>query len=811
MGVLAGEQLGRTSLRRRSWRRIGPGPGGDDGGRPPTSRVPVWWDQFVASDPGFNRLRMALQIVVTIGAAMAVEWVFVRMTHAMELDGSTLPASQAPMVAVQHHGVTVIAMMIGAVVGMIAAFSGSAFPDRGAQLRGLAAMPVLMIGGLALGISVAPHRDLALAMLVVILALGAYCRRFGPIGFFGGQMVFMGDFFGFFLAGTVVLGDLGWLAAEIGVGIAVALGAQFTLFFPAKRRALARMQRSYDARRRDAVVYTLRLLDERSQPERAFTGLQRRLVRLNETALMIDAQLNDPAAIPAGWSAQTLHQILFDAELSVTNLARFVVAVAGYDGVPDDLHDKVRAILLAVNDLDDGRTEEAARELLADLERRQTAGPGDPAWLLEDLHVVLHRLALAALGYADARHRWSAAAEHARTRRAVETAGLETPVELIGGFLMGSVGVSAAASTEPDTAYAGGAGRRWQFWRHIPMTPNLRVAIQMAVAVTAAIVLGELLSGRRFYWAVIAAFVTFMGASNATEQVRKGINRVLGTVIGVLVGAVLAHLVGMHTYAALAVILVAIFLGIYLMRVSYVFMVVGITVMVSQLYVQLDEFSDSLLVLRLEETALGAAVAGLTVVCVLPLRIGRVARVAAREFLGTLEEVIDRAVDVLAGRADTDALRTALRGTDDAYQSLLTVSRSLRTPLFDRGGRQREQFMVAASAARNYARDLLFDAPSAAASAAGVIEQAEAARDQFQLSVQVLLRWLERGTTEGAPYVRSSSLFDRVETQAGAELGSPLELTVSDLQRLDGALAAMAAALGIPVEGLDVAEVQATP
>ena len=61
----------------------------------------------------------------------------------------------------------------------------------------------------------------------------------------------------------------------------------------------------------------------------AHSGLHRRLVRLNETALLIDAQLSHPGAIPRGYSAVGLHQRLFDSELAVTNIARFTEALAG--------------------------------------------------------------------------------------------------------------------------------------------------------------------------------------------------------------------------------------------------------------------------------------------------------------------------------------------------------------------------------------------------------------------------------------------------------------------------------------------------
>ena len=43
--------------------------------------------------------------------------------------------------------------------------------------------------------------------------------------------------------------------------------------------------------------------------------------RLNETALLIDAQLTSPAALSAGWSAAAMQQ-LFDAEVSLSNQIR---------------------------------------------------------------------------------------------------------------------------------------------------------------------------------------------------------------------------------------------------------------------------------------------------------------------------------------------------------------------------------------------------------------------------------------------------------------------------------------------------------
>src|SRR6202000_2850903 len=99
-----------------------------------------------------------------------------------------------------------------------------------------------------------------------------------------------------------------------------------------------RMQRSYEARARQVASEITDLYEAAVRPSRlgragrgrqpADRALQRQLLRLNETALLIDARLDDPAAVPAGWDAATLHQRLFDAEARASHGGRFPPALA---------------------------------------------------------------------------------------------------------------------------------------------------------------------------------------------------------------------------------------------------------------------------------------------------------------------------------------------------------------------------------------------------------------------------------------------------------------------------------------------------
>src|SRR5262249_35921059 len=75
------------------------------------------------------------------------------------------------------------------------------------------------------------------------------------------------------------------------------------------------------------------------------------------------------------------------------------------------------------------------------------------------------------------------------------------------------------------------------------LLPTTRQAIQVSVAASLAIIIGELVSPARWFWAVIAAFVIFAGTNSWGETLTKGWQRMLGTALGVPSGMVVATLV----------------------------------------------------------------------------------------------------------------------------------------------------------------------------------------------------------------------------------------------------------------------------
>ncbi|MYR58740.1 FUSC family protein, partial [Streptomyces sp. SID625] len=70
--------------------------------------------------------------------------------------------------------------------------------------------------------------------------------------------------------------------------------------------------------------------------------------------------------------------------------------------------------------------------------------------------------------------------------------------------------------------------------------PTTRAAVQVALGSALAIVGGEFLSSQRWYWAVLTCWIVFINTSSTGEILVKGYRRLLGTVLGVVAGIVLA-------------------------------------------------------------------------------------------------------------------------------------------------------------------------------------------------------------------------------------------------------------------------------
>ena len=753
-------------------------------------------DQLASADPGLTQLRVALQAVLSIGLGVGFAYAFVKATGALQpKDGP------AAVVQAEDHALLIVGMLISAMVAMMAGFTVTDQTARG-QLATTLFLPFPMLAAMTIGIALGPYRIVSLIWLVVLLATAVYVRRFGPRGVAAGLVMFNGGFLGFFLHAEIRPRDVGWLAALLGIGVLASLVVRFVLFRPNLARTLKRMRRSWDGRAKRMLTLSAAVLQapdaERRRPwtER----LARQQVRLNECTLMIDAQLVE--SVPD--SADVEAQRLFDADLALSNIARFASALA--DRYADqELRWLAQSAIEAVLQGD----EDAAQARAADL---KAATSEDPR-----LTVVAHRLAGSTRNYLAARRELRAAIADRADREPTEF----TPaVTLSGGWLPGSGPISTEASTTR------GRGGRLD---HATMPPYVRGTIQVAVAATIAIVVGNIVSGQRLYWAVLATFLAFMATTNSGEQVRKALFRVGGTAIGIIVGDVLVHVTGGHVWSSLLIVMIALFLGIYLVRVNYTFMAIGITVTLSQLYAQLDEFSWHLLLLRLGETAIGVGAVIVTVLLVVPLRPQRVLTTGVLLWFRALSALVNgalsQALDQSLGepsvepsgeplRRERSSLRPEIRELDAAYAALEAAAAPLRRTMFGRNSAQLAEIRSVSSAARHYARSFAAGVQSirptesqhsnkSAPTESGqitAVPKIAAAADQLRESMAAIEHRISTG--DHGTFTRSASLIE----QASRTDEPRTALALRDLTLLDGTLARLATALQMTVADHDTTD-----
>ncbi len=181
-----------------------------------------------------------------------------------------------------------------------------------------------------------------------------------------------------------------------------------------------------------------------------------------------------------------------------------------------------------------------------------------------------------------------------------------------------------------------------------------RQAIQATAGGAFALVVGQVLWHERWYWAVGATWWVFVNTASRGETLVRGFRRVLGTVIGVALGLVIAVPLDGAPVPTALLVAVCVFGIFYTAAVSYTWMMLAVTLMAGLLYGSLGVLDPGLLGLRVTETAVGALGAALAVLCVLARHHARHHRRLGPAALRCVHACTAEAAARLAGSATAD-------------------------------------------------------------------------------------------------------------------------------------------------------------
>lgn len=604
------------------------------------------------------------------------------------------------VLALFHTPVTLL--VAGAMAAMVSTFAIREKEVRSQAITLGLGLPVALTS-MSLG-ALLNTRIVAGDLFFVLLIFGAvYSRRFGDRGTSLGLIGFQVYFVSLFVHATVA--TLPQLYLTLTIAFVSSAVVRFAVVPETPERTLGRLRGAFRARLAQLVATQTALLDATpEQLDKVLDELRRRTARLHETALMIQGQLESGTRDAA--TAALVQRRIADAEIAAERLGMLLLNARSAE----------RADTLTLH-LPNAPAPAAASRVQSGSSAGSTDGADDiTARLRRDLnalHLLVGRLApdergtaLAhlrnrLLGYRDEKNLPPASlavqdvfrglGEAARSVLGLRLAldgpqdeSDDTPETTRSREEFEAEDVAATVRAEETEEDRTGLQRR-----------TTRAAFQVAVGSMLAIVGGEFLSSQRWYWAVLTCWVVFLNTASTGEILVKGYRRLLGTVLGVIAGVGLAGLVGNHTWTAFALVLLFIFGMFFTAPLSYALMSFFVTAMLGLLYTLLHTYSLSVLVLRIEETALGAACGVIAAVLVLPVHTDRRTDEELATVLSRLRDVASAAVSQLSGGPPVDLLDMA-RDLDTALDDLRRSTRPLTHPITPlRVRRQTARYLVA--------------------------------------------------------------------------------------------------------------------
>lgn len=677
-----------------------------------------------------------------------------------------------------------IGLMLGALPAMLTSLL-IADNGTGRATARAAAVYAPFVAALYLSMTLHPHRFLGLAALVPVLFAQFYAARFAPWGNDAGAVLFAGYLSGLLL--PMPLTEFGPMAAIAAAGLAASIAARLALCRPAPAKALARIQRAFLACAADVTGAAADLLDAGADRERALRRLRRRQSRLNESALVADGLLAQPGTTG---EAERLHRLLFETELAVQAVGRAVRELDALDP-PAGLRARVTAALRSYSAGGAGAEfdERAARDLVGWLDRRRAGGP--PADV--GTSSLVHHLAVLLTDLSRTSRKWVDAGRAAPDRG--DGAPFQSPVVLSAGQAVlgsGPVAERLLASDGP-----GGA------WRRLRVSPHLRTALQVAVAISIAVPIGDLISGRRFYWAAIGVMIIFTGTNTTYERVRKTWQRALGTVAGGALGVASFELLGAaHPWISLLLVVAGLTVGAYSIASHYTWWVVGLVVALVQLYAFTTDFHTSLILLRLAENMVGALTAVLVGLVLLPVGTRRMIDEAVRGHLSAVRDLIADAGAQPREPGDV-RLSSASRAVDQALFRLNAILRPIVRRPTGGSGHVDAETLMALTTVTGYVREIAAASPAVPAEAERILHAVTA---RMALSLDALVGAFAGET--GGVWRRSGEAVDRLDQALVHDLDAvALRHRLQFLALADDALATLAERRGMRVMGMEYAKV----
>jgi uncharacterized membrane protein YgaE (UPF0421/DUF939 family) len=460
--------------------------------------------------------------------------------------------------------------LLGVIVGVSAiAVNDPDLPDQRITTL-LLPLPALM--AVVLGELVAPIPVIQELVLLAIVFVAVRLRRFGARGTILGLVIFMTYLFSFNLG--LQANQLPWAVISILTGTLIAFLIRFVIL-PGRLDFIFRQNvRAFQASTNALLASLIGLVQNPHRQDRFRPTIRSYLYKIGDLAIDLENLLGPPQDTSAPEDpVEVWRSNLLEFELALETLVNVTGQIMqGKSFSPE----KLAGLVEFFHTLEESvKSKKSAQTLHLDILEISQDKPGNAAF-----NLAMNRL------------EWAA-------QTLIKHNPSQVPVEV-----EEHLKTSNLFSPHPSASQVS--------------ADNLKLAVRATIAVGLAIIVGVLISGTRWYWAVIAAFVLFVRASTIEETLSRAWQRVAGTLVGVVVGIFLVQIIIDDPRLEVILLLAGFFTAYFLVTLTYTGFVFVLTVVLAILYRLLGTFQPGLLVVRLEETLAGAAVGVLVTLFIFP-------------------------------------------------------------------------------------------------------------------------------------------------------------------------------------------------
>ncbi|QIK64183.1 FUSC family protein [Leucobacter viscericola] len=532
--------------------------------------------------------------------------------------------------------------------------AGSAIKDRSAVKRAVTAamlIPSVLIAVLAAWV-LSPWRPAVIAVFVVLTGLVVWVRRFGPRAAAVGAAGFFAYFFTLFMRPTGV--ELPVYCMLVGGAVATQCVVRLVLLAKRPRREL------------NVMLHELRSASEAALQSAFADGkagtLRARLARVDEIGRAITTwQQEFQTDRFLACDEQSFAERVLDARITIEEVCGELVARHAATAITPEQRSAAGQLGLSLSQhASPAEIAEAVLWAEHTLASAGTEGTANSAVILIAQAVV-----------AQDALRQSGRSEAQPLSSAVNSAAKPPPPP----------SAPDLAAGHPHQANGKKKKRlEWVPWRN--WAPTSRMAVQAMAAALIATVAGEAISASRWYWAVLTAFVVFVGTTTRSDILTRAYRRVIGTVAGIVVGVIAVLVVGHDPNMLILICVLSVFGMLYFGAISYAYSSFFMVVMLVAIYSMLGVLNGTLLELRVSETVTGAVIGVLCAYLIFSANSHPALMAKVNAYFDALDQLLQLCRAALDQPEQRRAALTALQRIENAQVSVEQTVSAMSTAFF---------------------------------------------------------------------------------------------------------------------------------